>query len=96
MTDQKHKYKIIRHKSFNRHIELARKRNLNIDLFKEVVRILSDGETLPAKYKDHALKGDWAGHRECHITGDWLLIYKIDKGLLILELVDTGTHCDLF
>ncbi len=49
-----------------------------------------------AKYKDHALKGDYKGHRECHISPDWLLIYKIYEDVLILTLVETGSHSDLF
>ena len=51
-----------------------------------------------AEYRDHPLKGDYKGYRECHVGGefDWLLIYKIDKGLLTLLLSRTGTHQDLF
>ena len=55
---------------------------------------LSSGKKLDKKYKDHPLKGDYAGHRECHITPDWLLIYKITEEDLIF--VRTGTHSDLF
>ena len=51
---------------------------------------------LPAKNKDHALKGNYKGCRECHITPDWLLIYKRDEGRLILALVRNGSHSDLF
>ena len=48
------------------------------------------------KNKDHALKGDYIGHRECHITPDWLLVYRIIDKELILLLTNTGTHSDLF
>ena len=51
---------------------------------------------LPAKYHDHSLSGDYSGYRECHILPDWLLIYRIEKALLILGLTRTGTHSDLF
>ena len=47
-------------------------------------------------YKDHALKGNFIGYRECHIRPDWLLMYKIDKQILTLALTRTGTHSDLF
>ena len=57
---------------------------------------LADGETLPEKYCDHPLSGDYSGCRECHILPDWLLIYRIEKELLILALTRTGTHSDLF
>jgi len=42
------------------------------------------------------LRGDYSGCRECHITPDWLLVYEIDNGKLILYLTRTGTHSDLF
>ncbi|MDE7288914.1 MAG: type II toxin-antitoxin system YafQ family toxin, partial [Oscillospiraceae bacterium] len=47
-------------------------------------------------YKDHWLKGNFEGCRECHIQPDWLLIYEVDNGDLILYLTRTGTHSDLF
>ena len=62
----------------------------------EVVLKLAQGQSLPPKYKDHLLKGDQAGYRECHIRPDWLLIYRIDRQILTLVLVRTGTHSDLF
>ncbi len=46
--------------------------------------------------KDHPLSGNYEGHRECHITPDWLLIYKIERKILTLLLTRTGTHSDLF
>ena len=42
------------------------------------------------------LSGDWAGHRECHILPDWLLVYRIEDDVLVLTLARTGTHSDLF
>ena len=81
---------------FKKDYKLAMKRNLNINLLDDIIRALSRGETLPEKNKDHELTGNWAGHRECHITGDWLLIYRIDDEVLVLTLARTGTHSDLF
>lgn len=54
------------------------------------------GEPPPEKNKDHALSGNWAGHRECHILPDWLLVYRIENVVLVLTLARTGTHSDLF
>ena len=51
---------------------------------------------LALKYRDHALTGDYIGYRECHIQPDWLLIYCIDHGKLILTPARTGSHSDLF
>ena len=81
---------------FKKDYKLAVKRHLNIELLDDVIRALSRGETLPEKNKDHALVGDWVGHRECHIQPDWLLIYRIEDDVLVLTLARTGTHSDLF
>ena len=72
------------------------KRGYNIQLLEEVIEILASGQRLPEKYKDHILTGNYSDCRECHITPDWLLIYKISNHELILFLTRTGTHSDLF
>ena len=60
----------------------------------KVVKILLAGNYLPARYKDHPLRGNWKGRRDCHIEPDWILIYKISDEQLLLER--TGSHSDLF
>ena len=67
-----------------------------IDELYVVIETLSNGEALPTKYKDHPLKGDYKGTRECHILPDWLLIYQIEKEIKLLCLLRVGTHSDLF
>ena len=52
---------------FKKDYKLAMKRSLNIDLLDNIIRKLASGEQLPEKNKDHALTGNWVGHRECHI-----------------------------
>ena len=79
---------------FRKDYKLAMKRGLRIALLEEVVERLAMGEPLPEKNRDHALTGDWVGHRECHIQPDWLLIYRQTE--TELYLVSTGTHADLF
>ena len=69
---------------------------MDIALLDDIIRILSRGEPLPEKKRDHALTGDWVGHRECHILPDWLLVYRIENDVLVLTLARTGTHSDLF
>ena len=69
---------------FKKDYKLAMKRHLNIDLLDDIIRTLSWGESLPEQNKDHALTGDWVGHRECHIQPDWLLIYRIEDDVLVL------------
>ena len=72
------------------------KREYNAKLMEEIIQKLAKGEQLPEKNKDHPLSGNYSGCRECHITPDWLLIYEIDNGELVLYLTRTGTHSDLF
>lgn len=90
------KYRIKPTSRFQKDLRRIQKRGYQIELIKEVVRKLSDGETLEQKYKDHSLSGDYAGCRECHITPDWLLIYEKYENELILYLTRTGTHSDFF
>jgi len=77
-------------------LKLMKRRNLPKSELDVVVKLLSEQKPLPPKYKDHPLKGNFAGFRECHIRPDWLLMYKVDKQILTLVLVRTGTHSDLF
>lgn len=76
--------------------KLAKRRDMNIALLKDIVTKLANGEPLDARHKDHPLSGDWIGHRECHIQPDWLLVYRIENDILVLTLSRTGTHSDLF
>lgn len=91
------KYNLRVSNRYKKHIKQIAKRNIeNVKKINDVVHILQKGETLEERFKDHPLVGNWIGHRECHVLPDLLLIYKIVKDILILELVDTGTHSDLF
>ena len=81
---------------FKKDFKIIIKRGYNISLFEEVLTLLREEKTLPEKYNDHALKGDYSGHRECHITPDWLLIYKKENDMITLSLTRTGSHSDLF
>jgi len=76
-------------------LELIKKRNLPKTELDVVVQMLANEQVLPVKYKDHLLKGKFAGFRECHIRPDWLLIYVKNKTKLTLLLTRTGTHSDL-
>ena len=89
------KYVVKATSQFKKDYKLVMKRGLKISLLDEVVALLSKGEELPEKYRDHALIGNWLGHRECHILPDWLLIYRIENDVLVLTLSRTGSHSDL-
>lgn len=79
-----------------RNIKLMKKRGKDLDKLKIVLKLLQQGAELPAKYKDHALTGNYAGCRECHIEPDWLLVYEILNNELVILLLTTGSHSDLF
>lgn len=93
---RKTKYIVKPTTQFKKDYKLAMKRGRKIGLLDDAVAALAMGETLPAKNKDHALSGDWEGHRECHIQPYWLLVYRIEDNVLVLTLARTGTHSDLF
>ena len=81
---------------FKKNYKKMMKRGLKKEDFQFVIEKLQNGEKLDKKYKDHILKGKYKGYHECHIQPDWLLIYIIRDDILILTLVDTGSHADLF
>ena len=81
---------------FKKDLKLAQKRGYKLELLQNIIVKLSNEEKLAAKYRDHNLEGEYKGCRECHITPDWLLIYKIVDDELLLILTRTGTHSDLF
>ena len=90
------RYEIKNTTQFKKDYKLARRRGLNMDLLKDVVTRLANGEPLDPRHKDHPLSGEWSGQRECHIQPDWLLIYRYENDILVLALTRTGTHSDLF
>jgi len=90
------KYSVFYTSKIKRQLKVMEKRGYDMELFKDVVNMLSDGISLPFKHRDHQLRGNKQGYRDCHIQPDWVLIYKIDKNVLTLLLSETGTHSDLF
>jgi len=74
----------------------AYKAGKDLDKIDKIMFRLANQEPLEPKHKDHILTGNYKGHRECHITPDWLLIYKIDNENNIITFVRTGTHSELF
>ena len=78
---------------------LTRSGRYNMRKLKDAMLLLiaNDGP-MPVEWRDHALVGDWADHRECHIGGDFLLIYRLDDTGRepTVIFVRAGTHADLF
>ena len=90
------KYEVKFTAQFKRDYKRIKKRKFNIAELQAVVAMLAEGNTLPETYRDHALIGSYRNARECHIKPDWLLIYSISNEILVLELMRTGSHSDLF
>jgi mRNA interferase YafQ len=80
--------------AFERDLRRVNKQGKDLDKLETVVDILQAREQLPARCRPHPLRGIWAGHWDCHLEPDWLLLYKVTDDALIL--VRTGSHADLF
>jgi mRNA interferase YafQ len=81
-------------RSFEGELAKAKKRGYDMEKIKDVMNDLIDEKPLAAKHRNHKLKGNFVGYWECHITPDWLLIYKKDEEKIYFAR--TGTHSDLF
>jgi mRNA interferase YafQ len=90
------KYNVIYSNQFKKDYKLILKQGKMDTKLREIVALLANGEVLPPQCKDHALYGEYIGCRECHIEPDWLLIYRIDKQMVVLALMRTGSHSQLF
>lgn len=81
---------------FKKDVKLAGRRGKNLAKLKAVLDLLIEGEVLPPQYKDHPLRGNFAGSRDCHVEADWLLIYTLTENNTHVRFERTGTHSDLF
>ena len=81
---------------FQKDLKRIQKRGYSLDALTMIIKKLVADEPLPDSNKVHALKGNFAGCRECHISPDWLLIYEKVEYDLFLYLIRTGSHSDLF
>lgn len=86
--------KVTQTSQFKKDVKRQEKRGKDLQKLKDVIGMLLSGEALPPKNRDHALGGNWAGWRDCHLEPDWLIIYKLSADELMLGR--TGTHSDLF
>lgn len=82
--------------SFKKDFKLAQKRGYDIKKLEHIITLIANRQPLPQANKDHNSIGNYEGCRECHISPDWLLIYEINESELVLHLIRTGTHSDLF
>jgi mRNA interferase YafQ len=89
-------YAITYTRQYHKSVKLCRKRGYDLNLLEKVISLLEESGKLPIQYKPHKLSGKYEGCWECHIKPDWLLVWMQDGQELILLLLDTGTHSDLF
>ena len=89
------KYTVKHISAFKKAYKRCIKQHLDISLLDEVIEWLASGAPLDNKYHANALSGKLAGFRECHIKPDWLLLYRINSNILVLTLIDTGSHAEL-
>ncbi len=82
--------------AFKKDYKKLLKRNYDMSLLEEIIQRLAEEQPLPDRCRNHRLSGEFSRCWECHITPDWLLIYAVDDGELILYLMRTGSHSDLF
>ena len=81
---------------FKKDVKLADKRGRDLEKLKAVLELLIAGNPLPAEFKDHPLRGNFSGSRDCHIEPDWVLIYTLTEEDTHVRFERTGTHSDLF
>ena len=81
---------------FKKDYKRIQKRGYELGELHAVLEQLSVEKPLEERFRDHALTGRYRGFRECHVRPDWLLIYAVDRGRLVLTAIRTGSHADLF
>ena len=79
---------------FKKDYKRCKKRGLPLEELSVVLDLLVKGTSLPEKYHDHELVGNYSGHRECHIMPDWLLVYRLEDEEVIITAVRIGSHAD--
>jgi len=92
-------YTQVRSKTFEKSYRTLKKGGIapkKLEVIEQTIDLLASGQPLPAKYRDHQLKGGLSAFRECHIQYDLLLVYEIREAELVLLLIDIGSHTYLF
>ena len=84
------------HGSFKKDRKLMKKRNMDMDKLIGLMDLLINEKPLLPKHENHPLHGKYQGWWECHVTPDWVLIYRIDDAKRKIVFYRTGSHSDLF
>ncbi len=93
-----YKYDVVYSTKFKKALKKLIKQGKDINELFDIIDKLANDEKLNIKYKNHSLVNDkyYKDCNECHINPDWLLIYRYNKDKLLLLLIDTGSHSELF
>lgn len=93
-----YKYDVVYSTKFKKALKKLIKQGKDINELFDIIDELANDEKLNMKYKNHSLVNDkyYKDCNECHINPDWLLIYRYNKDKLLLLLIDTGSHSELF
>jgi mRNA interferase YafQ len=83
-----------RSSQFKKDVKRMDRRGKDLAFLRRLLDLLIAGNPLPPEYKDHPLRGNYSGSRDCHIEPDWVLIYTLEENHVRFER--TGTHSDLF
>lgn len=89
------KYEISYTNRFRKDLKKCNKRKLDLSKITHAVDLLQQYGKLTSEYKPHRLKGNYTGLWECHLTPDWLMVWKQDDKKLTLLFMFTGSHSDL-
>ena len=100
-TNEDFKYFVHFTNEFKKNVKLSFKRNLDLNLLKNVILALAIGGKIEEKFRPHKLNNYYTLQEnqavmECHIQPEWLLVWIQNDAKLTLLLTDTGTHSDLF
>ena len=90
------KYSIEYTSHFKKKVKLLKKRGYDLTELAKTINILCETGELPQEFKPHKLSGKYSGCWECHIKPDWLLVWEQYDDRLVMLMVDTGTHSDIF
>ena len=86
--------KIVHTGQFKKDFKRLRSSGKDLDKLASLISLLQNGDELSPVHRDHSLIGNWSGWRECHLGGDWLLIYRLTEAEVVLGR--TGSHSELF
>lgn len=90
-------YRVILSKQYKKSLrKLQKSGRFSLLKVEDVVNTIAQGKVLDPRHKDHQLTGDLQVYRECHIESDVLLMYRLEKNILILYLINVGSHSQLF